>query len=164
MDYESLTTLDQLLNDSSATEFHDEVNSIPVDKSETDFYAWIDSEALPNWGSDYVPMLTALRRLVAAELSFSGAMTEIGALQDTEEPEEDEAEDIQEEPPADEAAEDEEEQVEEPGEAAKKVVEDITAPIIAQFQAEYPEIAARLTPEQLSAAAIKATAAAVSQQ
>jgi hypothetical protein len=150
MNYERCETLDELLSDNSATEFLDNIAEIPVAQTQSEFYDWADA-ALSNWSSDYQPMLTALKRLVAAAPDYGIAMQDIKARQaalvsaETEDAELPEPE------------------IPDPGEAASEAAAQITAPIIEQFQEEHPDLAALMSPEQLTAAATAATAVAISE-
>jgi hypothetical protein len=178
MDYEGITTLEQLINDSGATEFQENVLYIPVDKFADDFYQWADTEAPSDWGDQYRPMLKALSRLVRAEISYDTAMAMIAKLQARVQPaanveEDDDEEEVpdpeyvtadQEEEAVGQGEEGTEEHIPDPAEAAKEAVAAIGPTIIEQLQRDYPEFASRLTPEQLSAAAMLAIGEAISQQ
>ncbi len=161
MEYGSYQELKDLVSDSNATEFRDNAEYLPLNKTGPEFVEWIDSDALPAWGPQYQPMLDALKSLVAAasELDYADAIKAITALVPPAPPHDPQAEQPDNAELAAEVEEDEE--VPDPGEAAKRAAQNITAPIIEDFRRQHPEIAARLTPEELSAMAMKATAAVV---
>jgi hypothetical protein len=179
MDYEGCKELKDLVSDSSATEFRDGLTDYPLEKNQTEFIDWINSEALPHWGPQYQTMLEALRRLVgsASELDFVAAKRLIEDLIPADEAAEDAEDDAELEPEdddeddgvadlaleEDDEDEDDPEEIPPPSQAAQNVARDVTAPVIAEFQREYPEIAARLTPDQLSAMAMRATATVVAE-
>jgi len=143
MNYESYKTLDELVTDSSATEFRDNVDYLPTDKNKQEFLDWITSDAMPSWSPAERPLLEVLAKLVgeASELDYDSAIRRIEELKPAEPEDEDEG------------------PVPTPAEAVDDVAKEIASPIIRQLQEEHPDIAARLTPEQLSDFAIKAAAA-----
>ncbi len=201
MDYQRVATFDELMSDSTAVEFHGNVQYFPVDKNLREFTEWVDADAKPNWGTEYEPMLSAVKRLVSeSDLAYADAIAKIAALQEAaddaseegedprdgeDDPEDDEDDDEDDEEDGEDYAEDSEDadgyvedgysedgysednpedgEVPVPNEAARIAAEEIAVTIIAQLQEQYPEIAARLTSEQLTAAAMRATAAAVSE-
>ena len=164
MNYEACQTLDELIADSDATEFRENIEYMPFDQTKEQFFDWLNLDALPNWGDDYKLMLQALSRLVSAA-DFTLAMAQLKVLQTQlkpapvekapEKPEKLEKPPEVPAPPA--------EAILAPKEAAQKVAEAVAAPIIKEFQEQYSDFVARLTPEQLRGAALEGAAAAVSQ-
>lgn len=161
MDYEACKTLEELINDSNATEFRDNIEYMPFGQTEEQFFTWLNTDALPSWGQEYQPMLQTLGRLVKT-VDYTLAMAELKKLQDQLTPapveiaaaEPEELEKPQEVPAPVEV-------IPAPKEAAKKVVEEVAAQIIKEFQEENPGFVAKLIPGQLSEAAMDGTAAAV---
>ena len=153
MDYEGISTLDELLGNSGATEFRGSIQALPVDKSESDFYQWAAVEAPATWDPAYHPMLRALSRLVKAEASYDVAMGQIRHLQNQLRPE----------PAADETPlqEPAQESIPDPAEAAREAVATIGPALIEELSRAYPDFASRLTPEELSSAVMDAIGDAV---
>lgn len=146
MDYGSYATLDDLLQDGGATEFRAIVPEIDVTLSKQQLLDWDG----PSWGGEYQSALTVFKGLVDSETDYDAAMARVRALQETMRLAEQDQEQDQEPVP-------------EPGEAAAEVARDITVAAIERLQEQYPDVAARFTPEQLQAAALKATAAVASE-
>lgn len=147
MGYESYETLEELLEDSDATEFRAMVPEIPVTLSQQELQDW----AGPGWSSEYQEALDAFKRLAGSATDYEAAMAQVKELQEE----------------AAGAAEQDtqpgQEQVLEPAEAVAEVTQAIAVPAIQALQEQYPEVAARFTPEQIQAAALAATAAAVNE-
>ena len=149
MDYGSLETLDQLLSDSSATEFREVLPDIPVDKFADDFYQWVDKDGPDDWGQDYLLMFSALGRLVRAESSFDIAVASIKTLQKSLQPAVAPVEEEPETPPPP------------PEEAAKEAAGLIGPAIIEKLLLEHPEFLAEVPPEELSKIAMEAMGKAI---
>lgn len=153
MEYSGYATLDDLLRDERATEFRAIVREIPVTLTKQVLLEWSE----PGWSGEYQSALTAFKGLVDLETDYDAAMAQVRSLQQTMSPAE-QVEQTQEQ-----AQEQAHEPVSEPGEAAAEVMRTITVAAIERLQQQYPDVAARFTPEQIQAAALNATATAVSQ-
>jgi len=153
MDYESYESLDELLEDSDAAEFRDLLPEIPVPMSRDELAAWDG----PSWGSEYQDALDAFKRLMRAAPDYGAAMLRVGELQDELASAADQAPDQT----PDQTPEEDQEPVLPPAEAVAEVTEAITVPAIQALQDQFPDVVARFTPEQIRAAAMAATAAAV---
>lgn len=142
MNYESYKTLDELMVDTSATEFRQNVGYLPTGKNRQEFLDWITSEAMAAWSPTERPLLELLARLVSAasDLDYDSALRKIEALR------------------PDKPAGADERPVRTPAQAVNDVATEIANPLIRQLQEEHPAIAAKLTPEQLSDFAIRAAA------
>ena len=151
MDYESLETLEQLLTDSSATEFREVLPDIPVDKFADDFYQWVDKDGPDSWGQDYFSMFTALGRLVRAESSYDIATASIRTLQKSVQPAAPQPESEPEAPPPP------------PDEAAKEAVALIGPAIFEKLLQEHPEFVAEVPPNELSDIGMEAIGIAIHQ-
>ena len=149
MDYASYNTLEELLMDGGATEFWAIVPEIPVTLSRQELLDWSE----PGWSGEYQAALAAFKRLVGAADNYDNAMARVAelkkAMAPTEQGQAPDAEPAQEPAP-------------EPAEAAAAMAQAITVRAIEALRAQYPEVAARFTAEQIRAAAMTATAAAVS--
>lgn len=165
MNYEDYASLDELLKDSSASEFLDVLADIPVTLPKSEFASWVTSQAIPSWDLEYKPVLTALLRLVEAEADYGLAMTEIKRYADAlapalEEEEDDDDLESDDTPGEDNEDNEDDEEVPPPGDAATEVAKEITIPAIEALRAQYPDVAARFTAEEIAAAAMRATTAA----
>lgn len=148
MDYQNLEILDQLLRDSSATEFREVLPDIPVDKFANDFYQWVDKDGPDEWGYDYHPMFAALGRLLRAHSSFDMAMSEIKTLQQQLRPAAPAEETVADTPP-------------EPAAAAKNASGTIGPAIIGKLLQEHPEFVADMPPGELSKVTMEAMGVAI---
>lgn len=148
MDYQNLETLDQLLRDSSATEFREVLPDIPVNKFANDFYQWVDKDGPDEWGYDYHPVFAGLGRLVRAHSSFDMAMSEIKTLQQQLRPATPAEKTVDDTPP-------------EPGEASKNASGTIGPAIIGKLLQEHPEFVADVPPEVLSQVTAEAMGKAI---
>jgi hypothetical protein len=144
MDYGVYQSLEELLSDGTATEFRAIVPEIPVALSREQLLDWPG----PGWGGDHEAALAAFKRLVGAA-DYELAMTQVAALQQAAGPVGHGQAQSQDPAP-------------EPGAAAAEVGRAITAAAIEALRDQYPEVAARFTAEQIRAAALAATSAALS--
>lgn len=147
MGYESYGTLEELLEDSDATEFRAMLPEIPVTLSQQELLDW----AGPGWSSEYTEALDTFKRLAGAAADYDAAMALVRELQEETAGS------------AEQALQPDQEQALEPAEAVAEVTQAITVPAIQALQEQYPDVAARFTPEQIQAAAMAATAAAVNE-
>jgi hypothetical protein len=145
MDYASYDTLEELLMDGGATEFWAIVPEIPVTLTRQELLDWSE----PSWSGEYQEALAAFKRLVGAADNYDNAMARVAELKKAM-------------APAERGQEPDEEPAPEPAEAAAAMAQAITVRAIEALRAQYPEVAARFTAEQIRAAAMTATAAAVS--
>jgi mannose-6-phosphate isomerase class I len=159
MGYESYETIEELLEDSDATEFRAIVPDIPVTLSRQELLDWDE----PGWSSEYQEALEAFKTLAGSAADYDGAMARVKELQEeladsAEETPQPDQEQVPQPGPEQVA-----ERVPEPAEAVAEVAQAITVPAIQSLQEQYPDVAARFTPEQIQAAAMAATTAVVSE-
>jgi hypothetical protein len=155
MDYASYDTLEELLRDGGATEFWAIVPEIPVTLSRQELLDWSG----PGWIGEYQAALTAFKRLVGAADNYDDVMAQVAEIQKAMNPPEQSQEPDDQEPDDQEP---DEEPAPGPGEAAAAMAQAITVPAIEALREQYPQVAARFTAEQIRAAAMTATTAAVS--
>lgn len=146
MEYGSYASLEELLRDEGASEFRAIACEIPVTLTKQALSEWSG----PGWSGEYQSAFAAFKKLVESETDYDSAMAQVKGLQ-------------QKLRSGDHVQDQAQEPVPEPAEAAAEVMRAITVAAIERLREQYPDVAAKFTPEQIQAAAMNATAAAVNQ-
>ena len=156
MGYQNYGTIEELLEDSDATEFRAIVPEIPVTLSREELLEW----AGPGWSGEYQEALDTFKRLAGAASDYDTVMARVCELQAAAQQarQRDQERTSQ---PGQHAP--DQEQAPEPTQAVAEVTQAITVPAIEALREQYPDVAARFTPEQIQAAATAAAAASVNE-